>query len=130
MYEQGKKKFLVITERALYFQNVRLRYARNLIFYSLPESTRVFEELVGLNSLKGARIILKLRYNQRKKRKENTGEEQDEPTEAEEKKLVMGESVIFGLFSPFDDLKLERLVGTEGYNPILYNKTKETFQFL
>lgn len=121
---------MIITERALFFQIVRLRYARNLIFYSLPEATRVFEELVGLNSVKGARIIQKLRFNQRKKLRESTGEHQDEPTEAEEKKLIMGESVIFGLFSPFDDLKLERLVGTDNYNPIIYNKTKETFQFL
>ena len=129
-YETGNKKILLISERALFFQIVKLRYARNLIFYSLPESHKVFEELINLNEESGAKFIIKARRNRRKKRRENTGEELDEPTEAEEKRLVSGESVIFGLFSVFDNLKLERLVGTNAFGKIIHNKTKETFQFM
>jgi len=124
LYEAGKKKFMLITERALFFQIVKLRYARNLIFYSLPDCTRVLEDLIVLNTEKGAKFVLTIRKGQRKK-----GDDGDNTVD-EEKKLVSGESVIFGLFSIFDELKLERLVGTDRYRQIIYNKTKDTFQFM
>lgn len=129
-YESGKRQFLLVTERALYFNIIRLRYVRNLVFYSLPECPRVFEDLVSLKTEKGAATMLKIRLNQRKKRAERTGEVQDQPSEAEEKKLIVGESVMFGLFSIYDSLKLERLVGSDSYKSIIDNKTKETFQFM
>ena len=129
-FENGSKKFILITERALFFQMVKIRYARNIIFYSLPECPKIFDELIGTNSEQGGNLMFKLRKNLRKKKKENTGEDQAEPTEDEERKLIFGESVIFGLFSIFDSLKMERLAGSDKFNGIINNKTKDTFQFI
>ena len=36
LYEQAIKPILVITERAIIFQKIRLRYARNIVLYGLP----------------------------------------------------------------------------------------------
>ena len=129
-FENGNKKFLLITERALFFDMVKIRFVRNIIFFSLPEWLKVFNDLMEMNCEKGANFVLKLRKNLRNKKKENTGEDQIEPTEDEENRLVHGESVVFGLFSIFDTLKLERLVGSDKYNSIINNKTKDTFQFM
>jgi hypothetical protein len=37
-YESAQRPILVITERAIVFQKIRLRYARNIVLYGLPES--------------------------------------------------------------------------------------------
>ena len=35
---------LMITERALVFQKIRVRYARNLVLYSIPESPDTIDD--------------------------------------------------------------------------------------
>ena len=75
-------------------------------------------------------MIIKTRKYGRKKHRINTGEQGDEPSEEEERAIVQGDKVILGLFSSFDNLKLERLVGTDKHKQIISNKTKDTFQFM
>lgn len=52
MYEQRELPVLMITERALVFQKLRVRFCRNLVLYSVPESPDIidaFEEFMDLN---------------------------------------------------------------------------------
>lgn len=44
LYETAEKPLLMITERALIFEKIKLRYARNLVLYSLPESPDTFTD--------------------------------------------------------------------------------------
>lgn len=37
---------LMITERALVFQKIRVRFARNVILYSIPESPDIIESSI------------------------------------------------------------------------------------
>ena len=39
-----EKPVLMITERALVFQKIRVRFARNVILYSIPESSDTIED--------------------------------------------------------------------------------------
>jgi U3 small nucleolar RNA-associated protein 25 len=121
-YESGRRKYLLVTERVLFFSIANLRFLRNIIFYSLPESPKIFTLLMDLSSPRGGEFILKLRKSQHKRR----GEETDEK---EEKRLVEGEKVLFGLFSGSDKAKMERLVGTREVGRVI-GGSKETFQFL
>lgn len=47
MYEQAIKPILVITERAIIFQKIRLRYARNIVLYGLPQSPDTITDCLG-----------------------------------------------------------------------------------
>ena len=52
MYEQRELPVLMITERALVFQKLRVRFCRNLVLYSVSESSDIidaFEEFMDLN---------------------------------------------------------------------------------
>ena len=47
MYESGAKPILVITERAIIYVKIRLRYARNVVMYGLPESPDTLTECLS-----------------------------------------------------------------------------------
>jgi hypothetical protein len=44
LYEQKELPVLMVTERALVFQKIRVRFCRNLVLYSIPESPDIIEE--------------------------------------------------------------------------------------
>ena len=43
LYEMKEAPILMITERALVFQKIRVRFARNMILYAMPESPDIIE---------------------------------------------------------------------------------------
>jgi U3 small nucleolar RNA-associated protein 25 len=45
LYEQKEVPVLMITERALVFEKIRLRFCRNLVLYSIPESPDIIEAI-------------------------------------------------------------------------------------
>lgn len=47
LYESAARPVLVITERAIVFQKIRLRYARNLVLYGLPQSQDTLTSCLG-----------------------------------------------------------------------------------
>jgi len=47
-FEYERTRFLLVSERALVFGKVDLRYVKNIIFYSLPESNDVSVKLLKL----------------------------------------------------------------------------------
>lgn len=73
----------MITERALVFGKVRLRYARNVVMYGLPESPDIFTDFLCeiLNS-DNYKLILKLRINQVKMSKDKEKSEAELVEEA------------------------------------------------
>ena len=105
----------MITERAIVFDKIKLRYARNVVMYALPESPDTFTDvLCEITNAENWKIIMKLRVNKLKGTKES-----DEDNVAEETRKLMRERTaersIVGLFSKFDKLQLERIVGTAKY---------------
>ena len=66
---------LVITERAVVFEKIRLRYARNIVLYGLPESPDTLtDKLASLFDSKNWKPILNSKLNQVKLNKEKTHE--------------------------------------------------------
>ena len=59
----GTKPVLVITERAIVFQKIRLRYARQIVMYGLPESPDTLEALSNLFLSSNWKPLLSLRLN-------------------------------------------------------------------
>ena len=65
----------MITERAIIFDKIKLRYARNIVLYALPESPDTFTDaLCEITNSENWKIIMKLRLNQAKMSKEKSEE--------------------------------------------------------
>ena len=67
LYESKEKPVLIVTERALVFQKTEIRFARNLVLYSLPESPDIIESSIAEAMAKtdnhGWNLIVKHRLN-------------------------------------------------------------------
>jgi U3 small nucleolar RNA-associated protein 25 len=44
LYEMKELPVLMITERALVFQKIKVRFARNLVLYAIPESPDIIDD--------------------------------------------------------------------------------------
>ena len=129
LYETAQKPILVITERAIVFQKIRLRYARNVVLYGLPESPDTLTDcLADLFSSENWKPLLKSRLNAVKLNKEKTHDQK-----LEETKLLLQEKhtqkCLVGLFSSFDALALERFVGSAQFSKLIKTEAKDSFTF-
>lgn len=88
LFFKGKKHFLLVTERFHFYRRYKIRGAKTLVFYALPDHAQFYAEFMATPFLPG---------------KNGQGEEVD-VDEAE-----VGARV---LISRFDVLKLERVVGS------------------
>ncbi|WVQ80182.1 hypothetical protein IAT38_002287 [Cryptococcus sp. DSM 104549] len=95
LFFKGKKAFLVVTERFHFYRRYKLRGAKTVVFYSLPDHAQFYSEFMETPFLAS-------------KSKEADEVEVDE---AEVSSRV--------LFSRFDALRLERVVGTENSRRML-----------
>jgi hypothetical protein len=131
-YETKEKPILMISERAIIFDKIKLRYASNVVMYGLPESPDTFTDvLCDITKEEGWESIMKVRVNLIKN--SGKGAADDETIIKETQKLLkekktasMTKSVV-GLFSKFDGLTLERVVGTAAYKKMLNNEAKDSF---
>jgi hypothetical protein len=66
MYEQKEVPVLMVTERALVFQKIRVRFCRNLILYAVPESPDIIEAIEDIMKIGAWDKILEHRIRQLK----------------------------------------------------------------
>lgn len=131
-YETCEKPVLMITERALVFDKIKLRYAKNIVLYSLPESPDTFTDaLCDTLDPQNYKPIIKMRLNMAKLKKDS---EKNEEELVEEARMIMkeknSERSIVGMFSKFDKLQLERIVGSSNYLKMISSEAKDSFNFM
>ncbi|KAJ9121655.1 hypothetical protein QFC22_002275 [Naganishia vaughanmartiniae] len=102
---KGKKDFLVVTERFHFYRRYRLRGAKTIVFYSLPDHAAFYPELMAGPFIPSA-----------------TGKQTIEIDEADVSSRVA--------FSKFDWLKLERVVGTEAARRMITDRDETRFTFV
>jgi U3 small nucleolar RNA-associated protein 25 len=102
---KGKKDFLIVTERFHFYRRYKLRGAKTLVFYSLPDHAQFYSEFAQTPFLPSRK----------------DGKEVPSEVEAEEVSTRV-------LFSRFDALKLERVVGSVDARRML-GSAEERFVF-
>ena len=136
LYEQKDVPVLMITERALVFEKIRLRFCRNLVLYSLPESPDIIDAIEDIMNIESWDKIMQHRL--RVLRNKAGAKDSDLSTEmlVEACKKVVHEGTvqnknrsIVGLYSSFDEVALERLVGTLTYKQLVNAQSKDNFTF-
>lgn len=98
----GRHSILLYTDRAHHFRRYRLKGVKSIIMYGLPENPLFYKETVG--GYLAANIA----------------------------DVTMDTNVagVRTLFSRFDILKLERVVGTMRYKALVHDKNGDTFDFV
>ncbi|CAD6579139.1 MAG: rRNA-binding ribosome biosynthesis protein utp25, partial [Cyphobasidiales sp. Tagirdzhanova-0007] len=93
----GKTSFLLVTERFHFFRRYKIRGARTIVFYAPPDHPDFYDEYLQYPFING----------DRPKARDNNAE-----METTEESLEAGEVSSQTVFSKYDYLKLERIVGT------------------
>jgi U3 small nucleolar RNA-associated protein 25 len=111
----GKKSFLVVTERFHFFRRYKIRGARTVVFYAPPEHADFYAEFLQYPFL----------------RREVSGASKNRPeAEAVEEVLEANEVVSQTVFSKYDFLRLERIVGTPDAKRMAKSEQGERFSFV
>jgi U3 small nucleolar RNA-associated protein 25 len=95
MFFKGKKSFLVVTERFHFYRRYKLRGAKTIVFYALPEHAQFYREFMETPFLPG---------------RNGDGDEVEVDVEEVSSRV---------LISRFDALKLERVIGSQDARQIL-----------
>ena len=106
---KGSKSLLLITERFHFYRRYRLRGAKTFVFYQLPDHSVFYPELVSFAFLPS-------------KEKDAEGKEAVEVDEGEVSTRV--------LFSKWDWMKLERVVGSEDAAKMVAPGAESVFTFI
>ena len=101
-FTAGRHSILLYTERAHHFRRYPLKGVKAVIMYGLPENPLFYKEIAG--------GYLQASLN--------------------ELYADLSLSVVRNIFSKFDILKLERIVGTQRYMSLCNSKAGDTFDFV
>ena len=75
LYEERDFPVLMITERAIVFEKIRVRFARNFVLYGIPESPDVIEAIESMMDLGYWDKILQARLRMLKNQAKELGQE-------------------------------------------------------
>lgn len=100
-FVSGRHALLLYSERAHHHFRYRLKGVRKIVFYSVPENPLFWTEIIALLGLGG-------------------------PDDAK----VNPKGAVRALFSKWDALKLERIVGTERLGRLIHDRAGDTFDFV
>ena len=121
----------MISERAIIFDKIKLRYAQSVVMYGVPESVDTFMDVIGeITKEKGWEDVMKVRVNMLKNAKKDKGEDyivKETEKLMKEKRIASMSKSIVGLFSKYDGLALERIVGTQNFKKMLTTEAKDSF---
>ena len=106
----GRHALLLYSERAHHHFRYRLRGVKKLLWYGVPENPIFWAEIISLLGLRS------------KKDEEGLGRS------GSGKGNMRG--VVRALFSKWDALKLERIVGTERVGRLIHDRGGDTFEFI
>ena len=114
-----------------------MRFARNVILYSIPESPDTIDDnLPEMLNADYWETIMKHRLNKLKQKAASKDEPMTTDEVAEQCKVILREGrnsnsqrSIVGLFTKFDSLVLERMVGTANFRALITNEAKDAFHF-
>ena len=101
-FGNGRHRLLLYTERAHHFRRYRFRGVKNIIFYGLPENPKFWREIVAF-------LALNLDDGDVSRGKQ---------------------AAVRVLFSKWDFMKLERVVGTTRVGRLVGEKSGDTFDFV
>ena len=102
-FMNGRHSLLLYSERAHHYFRYRLRGVRKVVFYGLPENPVFWTEVIGLLGLEGGNS---------------------------ESRDTTGKGAVRALFSKWDVLKLERVVGTGRVGRLISERIGDTFDFV
>lgn len=108
----GKKRFLLLTERAHFYRRSKLRGVKTVVFYQLPQNARFFSE------------VLKFPFITKGDLAGGKGKEEEE-----EEELDANEVSAYVVFSRYDLIQLEKVVGTEQAKQMV-TADKATWKFV
>ncbi|KAK5007531.1 hypothetical protein LTR28_005170, partial [Elasticomyces elasticus] len=97
----GRHAVLLYSGRAHHFNRFRIRGVRKTFLYGLPDNPKFYEELVEMMGMS-----------------------------IQEGKVGSEEASVRSLFSKFDGLKLERIVGSERVSAMMKGGVGDTFDFV
>ena len=104
----GRHSILLYTERAHHYFRYRLKGIRRLVFYGVPENPVFWTEMIEALSTNA----------------------QHDLEWAQSQKAKQGKGLVRAMFSKWDVMKLERIVGTERVARLVSDREGDVFDFL
>ncbi|PWY97256.1 DUF1253-domain-containing protein [Testicularia cyperi] len=116
----GRKRFLLLTERAHFYRRFKLRGVKTIVFYQLPQNPAFFPEIEAFPFT--SKSNLRTSSNKNKNSKHADFDEDDEEVDPNDVQSHI-------LYSKYDLLQLEHVVGSEQAKDMV-TATKATWKFV